>query len=318
MKFAVIGVGWWGRNIIKTLLEFEEVSSIYIFDSFHDVYSKITKHEKIKIVSKLEEIIFDPSIEAVCISTPPQSHYELSKKCLINNKHVIVEKPPAYEIEQVIELKDIAFKNKLIYMLDALYLFLDPIRKLKEFVDSGEITNIKYIQLFRLGDELRRTGSGLKRIQETMFNNKTDIIEDVFFHDAGILLYLFGDLKFVSVEKLYIYNPSLCDSARIKLNAGNIPVDVNLSWTLTGRRRGIVVYSKDHIYEYDALVQEKQLSKFNISSMEYKYYDFNNIPPLKSMLFYFINCILIGSPNYLDAAFMEKIMKLWREIKNEK
>ena len=57
--------------------------------------------------------------------------------------------------------------------------------------------------MYRIGDELRRENAGLERIQNTMFNNGTDVIKDLLFHDVGILLYLFKNINIKSVEKLF-------------------------------------------------------------------------------------------------------------------
>ena len=50
-------------------------------------------HPGIKSYRSSEEMLADPQIEAVVVTTAPPSHFELSKLALEHGKHVIVEKP---------------------------------------------------------------------------------------------------------------------------------------------------------------------------------------------------------------------------------
>jgi predicted dehydrogenase len=318
MNIGVIGAGWWGKNIINSFEEVEAVQKVFYFDSNPEVTEKFKTNKKSFLKNSIDDLLLDPSIEAVCIATPPATHYELTKNALLTNNHVLVEKPPAFTFEEVHELGLIAKSKNLVYMLDALYLFLPPVVKLKEILESGELNQIRYIDMYRIGDELRREGAGIQRIQNTMFNNHTDVIEDLFFHDAGILIYLFQHLEILSIKKHYFYNDILCDSAEITFKRGNIPIHLKLSWVLTGRRRGISIYDTKYILEYDGLKQDNQLIKYNLWQNNAEYFSFPSPPPLKSLLSFFIDAITLNKKNYMDHTFMEKITKFWGEIKNAK
>ncbi|MCL5027964.1 MAG: Gfo/Idh/MocA family oxidoreductase [Bacteroidetes bacterium] len=318
MNIAVVGCGWWGKNIINTLEEIELVKTVHIFDSDKESYAKFIRNRKVVFRDSLQDICNDPSIIGVCISTPPPTHYELTKLFLVNKKNVFVEKPPAYDVLQLKELGNLATQNNLIYMLDALYLFQPPLQKIKKIFEEENISDITSIQLFRIGDELRRSGAGLSRIQNTMFKNMNDVIDDLFFHDAGILIHLLGKVELIAIDKLFLYDDKLCDTARIKFAKNNIDIEMTLSWTLVGRKRGVVIYAKDSIIEYDALKTENQISVYSLSEMEYQYFNFINSPPLRNMLDYFTTTILNKSENFLDHNFMMSIMELLEKIRYEK
>ena len=206
IKIGVIGTGWWGSNIIRTLNNFEDVGEILVFDTSLNATVKIKELNKVKIVDTMEEIENQNDISGVCIATPPSTHYFLTKRLLTAKKHVLIEKPPAMDNEELDELGEIAQKSNLIYMLDALYLFMEPIQELRKIINSIDSKQIRFVQLYRVGDELRRKASGIQRIEETMFQNNVDVVDDLFFHDAGILLKLFGDISLINTKKYFLYN----------------------------------------------------------------------------------------------------------------
>jgi len=318
MNIAVIGAGWWGKNIINSLENIDDVDHTYIFDSNMELYSNFSKNKKVVFLKNIDQIIQDNSIKAVCIVTPPPTHFELTKTFLQYNKHVLVEKPPALTLFQLYELIKIAHSNNLVYMLDALFLFLEPIKYLGTILNSGQLEDIRLIQMYRIGDEFRREGNSLKRIKSVMFDNNIDVIDDLFFHDAGILVHLFEDIQFKKIEKQYSYDPKLCDSSRIYFEWKKVPVELTLSWSYTGRRRGMTIYDKTHIIEYDGFKNENQISIFSLLNTTNKWNSFSCSPPLTELLKYFINCFNQPEINYIGGNFMIELTKLWERIKNEK
>jgi predicted dehydrogenase len=53
----------------------------------------LAKYPHIKIAKTIEEVLADPSIELVVISSPNTTHFPYAKACLLAGKHVVVEKP---------------------------------------------------------------------------------------------------------------------------------------------------------------------------------------------------------------------------------
>ena len=61
-------------------------------------------NESKTIRTVIDAVIADPSIEAVLVLTPPDSHLAIAERCLLAGKHVLVEKPLATSTQQVLEL----------------------------------------------------------------------------------------------------------------------------------------------------------------------------------------------------------------------
>ena len=309
---GVLGCGWWGKNIIRTLKEDLNYKNITCFDPSHDVRNLIKKDLQIDVSNNIESLLLDDNIKAVCIASPPETHYELTKQMFNAGKHVLIEKPPTFDLKQLDELNTLAKKKNLVYMLDCLYLFSDPVVKLKELIENGFKSDIKFVHFKRIGDELRRKSAGISRIRNTMYNNNVEIMDDLFFHDAGILFHLFDcEFHVESVKKLNLYHDTLADTVFINIR-GDIPVKIDLSWSLTPRERRITILYKDRILEYDAFSKEDKLNVFWLESMKEEQIKYKNNQSLTDMLKYFINIINSDNRNsYIgDYYLMKKILTL--------
>ncbi|KAI0824645.1 oxidoreductase [Trametes gibbosa] len=64
----------------------------------------------------VEDVLADPEVELVVITTPSETHYELAKKALQAGKHVLVDKPVTAHFSQAQELGALAkSKNVVLY-----------------------------------------------------------------------------------------------------------------------------------------------------------------------------------------------------------
>lgn len=74
-----------------------------------DSHKYIKDHyPKVTIITSFDEAIYDKTIDLVVIATSNDVHYEYSKKALINNKHVVCEKPFVETKAQALELFNLA------------------------------------------------------------------------------------------------------------------------------------------------------------------------------------------------------------------
>lgn len=68
----------------------------------------VEKYPSIITYNTLEEMLADDAIELVIVNTPNYTHYEYTKKALLADKHVIVEKPFTVTVEEGTELLELA------------------------------------------------------------------------------------------------------------------------------------------------------------------------------------------------------------------
>jgi UDP-2-acetamido-3-amino-2,3-dideoxy-glucuronate N-acetyltransferase len=179
LKVAVIGSGYWGKNLARN---FESLGVLAVICDKRkealDEFSK--KFPNVRTTDSFQSVLDDPSIEAVCIASPAEMHYSMVKEALLADKHVFVEKPLALDEEEGIELNDLSEKRKKILMVGHLLQYHPAVTKLKELVSNGEAGKVQYIYSNRLNlGKIRR---------------EENILWSFAPHDISVILSLAGEM----------------------------------------------------------------------------------------------------------------------------
>ena len=72
------------------------------------------KYPDVRIIRSFDELIAIPEIELLVVNTPDVTHYEYAKKALLAGKHVVVEKPLVFKVEEGEELIRLAAEKSLL------------------------------------------------------------------------------------------------------------------------------------------------------------------------------------------------------------
>src|SRR3989344_4645526 len=112
-KIAIIGVGRWGKNLLKTFSVRAEISLIcHTGDSATDEWLK-SEYPHIPVTHNVDEVMENVDISAVCIATPIHTHSSLVRVALEHEKDVFVEKPLCQDPVEAVALTELAQqKNK--------------------------------------------------------------------------------------------------------------------------------------------------------------------------------------------------------------
>ena len=93
IRVGVIGYGYWGPNLVRNFMSAPGSAVTRVCDLRQERLASLGKlYQGVKTCSDASELINDPQIDAVIISTPVSSHFELAIEALRAGKHVLVEK----------------------------------------------------------------------------------------------------------------------------------------------------------------------------------------------------------------------------------
>ena len=89
---AVIGAGYWGKNLVRNFEALGALGAICETDAatrkrFGEQYPAV------RCTSNLEEVLADQALSAVAVATPAETHAEVVRAALLAGKDVYVEKP---------------------------------------------------------------------------------------------------------------------------------------------------------------------------------------------------------------------------------
>ncbi|MBJ6727087.1 Gfo/Idh/MocA family protein [Geomesophilobacter sediminis] len=151
INLAVIGYGYWGPNLIRNLTETAGACVRYCCDTNASRLAEAAvRYPFLKTTQSYQEVLNDPSIDAVVISTPVRTHYEIAKKALEGGKNVLVEKPLTTSVADAEKLVALAEKHNLTFMVDHTFIYTGAVRKIKEIVTSGDVGELYFIDSVRI------------------------------------------------------------------------------------------------------------------------------------------------------------------------
>ncbi len=147
-NIALVGAGYWGKNLARVLGEFGRLR--VICDPDEAVAGPIAQKHGATLVDDLAPILKDDAVTAVVVSTPAISHFELASNALAAGKDVYVEKPLALDDRDARRLCTLANEHDRILMVGHLLQYHPAYLALLEIVDAGRLGRLQYIYSHRL------------------------------------------------------------------------------------------------------------------------------------------------------------------------
>jgi predicted dehydrogenase len=114
IRTAVIGTGFMGRVHLEALRRVENVDVVEIAATSQDkARAAAAGYNVLNATGDWHDVINDPSIDAVHVTTPNVSHFPIVKAALEAGKHVLCEKPLAMSVAEAQILTDLVAAKKL-------------------------------------------------------------------------------------------------------------------------------------------------------------------------------------------------------------
>ena len=314
---GVVGCGYWGFNIIKTLQQIG-IKNLFIFDKNIKNSLLISKNFKsVKIAKNYNELLINKNIKSLIFATPPSENFYLCSKALKNYKNIFVEKPVVKNKELLLKLHKLSVSKKLIFMSGYIYLYNDYINYIKKILKKKLIGKILYVQLLR---------KNLGPIRD-----KVNSYEDLSTHDLSILLFLFGDIfKIKTITKHNILKKNISDISYLQLQAKNFKIDIESSWLNPEKIRKLLLIGSKKMLLFDEMNTNAPIKIYNnyayypkiFSKDKNKYFNkakifkgvtsqpkikFSN--PLSNELKHFLHCVKKAKTPKTDSLFAYKVLE---------
>jgi UDP-2-acetamido-3-amino-2,3-dideoxy-glucuronate N-acetyltransferase len=149
LKIAVIGAGYWGKNLVRNFAGLGALAAICDNDA-ERLASFGEQNPGVKLIRAYSEVLRDETIQAVAIATPAEGHADSVREALLAGKDVFVEKPLCLSVREGADIVALAKKNHRILMVGHLLWYHPAVLKLKELIRAGELGRIQYIYSNRL------------------------------------------------------------------------------------------------------------------------------------------------------------------------
>ena len=223
MKLGLVGIGYWGKNYIKTIKNINNIELSFVCSPHKKFEEELP--ENCRFTNNYDDILKDKQTQGIIIATPPKTHYDLARSGLISGKNVLIEKPMTYSSEEAFDLYRLSEEKLNILMVGHLFLYHPAVVQLKREVNNGELGNLVHINSIR-------TGPGPVR-------KDINAMWDLAPHDISMSNYFFQDLptRVIATESRSIKNDleSSIDLILIYPNKNRSFIEV--SWSRPMKKR---------------------------------------------------------------------------------
>ena len=287
-NIAVVGCGYWGKNLVRNFSELEVLSSICDPDT--EIANKYASQYNVKNSSFIE-IINDVNIKGVVLAVPAPLHASMAIEAMNKGKHVFVEKPLAMNVTEAELMITTAKKNGVKLMVGHLLQYHPIFKTIRKIVNADEIGELNYIYSNRLSFGKIRT--------------KEDIIWSFAPHDISMILSLAGqDPEFIITKSTSIIQKNIADTATIHMEfKSGLKSHISVSWLHPYKEHKLVVSGKSAMLVFDdtkpwneklAIYPYEVVSSkgiINLKKSDVKYLEVSEEEPLKNECQDFIDVV---------------------------
>lgn len=244
MHIGLVGIGYWGKNILRNLLALDVKCTACDFNK-ELIHARKQEFPGAQYTLEYEDILSNKEIKAVIIATPASTHFELAKQAIFAQKDILVEKPLALNLKQGQEMVKLAGLNKKILMVGHILYYHPAISKIKELIDAGTLGRMQYLYSNRLN-------IGKLRMEE-------NILWSFAPHDISAMLMFIGEepLKVNAFGGCYI-NKKIYDITVTRLDFSNgVKGHIFVSWLHPYKEQKFIIVGSKAMAVFDDLTQEK-------------------------------------------------------------
>jgi len=253
MKVGVIGLGYWGPNLVRNFLGNREITKVYGCDQNLSRLQFInSKFPEVELTENSDDLLNNKDIDIIAIATPVATHYPLSLKALENGKHIWVEKPFTFTSKESEDLIEISEKKNLKIFVDHTFIYTGAIRKIKEIIERGDLGNVLYYDSVR--------------VNLGLFQNDVNVIWDLAAHDISILIYLLkNEIKEIAAHGIAnYYNHENLAHINIYFD-GNCFAHFHVNWTSPIKIRRVLIGGTKKMLVFDDLEYSEKIKIYDSS-----------------------------------------------------
>ncbi len=297
---AVVGSGYWGKNLVRNFHELGVLG--WICDSDQDRLVTISsKYPDVQMAADYDEVLRRDEVQAVVIATPAERHFQMAFAALQADKDVFVEKPLALTVREAALLQELAANRKKVLMVGHLLNYHPAVVRLKELVASNFLGKIRYIYSHRLN-------LGKVRREE-------NILWSFAPHDISVILGLLGEEPAVvnAMGGTYL-QPNIQDVTLTTLKFKNgVMAYIHVSWLHPFKEQRLVLVGEKKMAVFEDSLPDNKLKIYDrgvdwingepvIRDKEHEVVEYPAQEPLKQECLHFLHCLETRQRPLTDAA----------------
>jgi len=239
VRTAVVGLGYWGPNLVRNLAELDAAELVAVCDLDPERLALVgRRYPAVRRTTEVQDVIDADDVDAVVIATPVSTHHPLGMSALSAGKHVFIEKPLAASTRDAAELATTAAAQGLVLMPGHTFLYSPPVVAIHDLIVSGALGDLLFISS--------------SRVNLGLHQSDVSVVWDLGPHDFSILRYWLGETPAHVSATARACIGDRPDVAFIDLEYESGPIaHVELSWLAPSKLRRTTIVGSEKMVVYD-------------------------------------------------------------------
>jgi predicted dehydrogenase len=252
VQVGIVGLGYWGPNLARNFDALPGCELTWCCDGSATARERFEPlFPRARFSGQVEDLLADPSLDAVVVATPVPTHSELAVRVLDAGKHCFVEKPLALTVAEAERVLAAQRSSRKALMVGHLLEYHPGVRRLKQVVDSGEVGHVHYIYSNRLNLGKLRTDE--------------NALWSLGAHDISVLLHLADEEPYALAAHGECYvQPGIEDVVFCFMRfPSGLSAHMHLSWLDPHKERRFTVVGSKRMATFDDMVNERKLTIYD-------------------------------------------------------
>ena len=193
---ALVGLGWWSSAVSRAAKKSQRLRIVNCYTRTPEKRKKFAESFGCRESKTYEEVLQDPDVEGVLLTTPNSGHQEQILKALSAGKHVFVEKPITNTLPEAREVIAAHRKTRLTLMVGQCYRRAAGHRRAKRLIEEGRLGKLI------LAESNFSVGVGPSLTPDKWRYHEAECpggpLTQIGIHHADTLAYLFGPIRRVT------------------------------------------------------------------------------------------------------------------------
>ena len=251
LRVACIGMGWWSDVLADAMTRSNRIEIAACYTRSADKRAAFAAKYKCRPVASYEEVLADPSIDAVINTTPNDVHLETTRAAAAAGKHVFLDKPIANTVSDGRAISEVCRKAGVVLALGYQRRRESHFRWVKQQIDAGVFGKLVNAEANISRDRLGQIDLSSWRYQAAGMPG--GVMLQIGIHYTDVLEYLMGPVKAVRGQFAQLVlpgdNPDVA-SMILEHDSGALST-LNASYASASEYYLLNVYGKEASASYD-------------------------------------------------------------------
>ena len=322
LKFALIGTGGIAQTYAQAFQTSDCCKLVAVADINQESAKAFAELFAAKSFSDYKTLAENTEIDAVIVSTPPDSHPEIAMYFMQKGVNVLCEKPLCLSVADAKQMIETAEKSDVVFTMATKFRYCEDVVKAKSIVASGILGEVvQFENAFTAKVDMSKRWNSQKEI------SGGGVLMDNGTHSVDIIRYFLGAITDVlALETSGTQNLSVDENVKLLAKTENgIAASVDLTWGINKELPNFIsVYGTNGTLHIGWRESKYKLNSSPDWTVFGKGYD--KVQAFRSKLENFRNAILDGeelltkpkdalaSVEVIEAAYKSLNQNLWQKV----